>query len=118
MNSESDLLLKCIKCKHQKIDHHRTAARDKENKYIKCNVIIHPAFLGHHKCGHGNCPVCKNPILNKEYWRHIRSHPGHENAVPPRKTMFQKNSTLKSINCTTILQSKMEFLYQSSVIRI
>ena len=26
MNIESDLVLKCIKCKHQKIDHDRTAA--------------------------------------------------------------------------------------------
>ena len=49
-------------------------------------MTIHPAFLGHHKCGHGNCPVCKDPILNKEYWSHIRSHPGHENDAPPRKT--------------------------------
>ncbi|HYA84602.1 MAG TPA: hypothetical protein VEH06_14315 [Candidatus Bathyarchaeia archaeon] len=68
-----------------------------ENKCVKCNVTIHPAFLGHHKCGHGNCPVCKDPILNKEYWSHIRSHPGHENDAPPRKTfdnLEKRNTTI------------------------
>jgi hypothetical protein len=33
-------------------------------------------------------PVCKDPILNKEYWRHIRSHPGHENDAPPSGVCF------------------------------
>ena len=49
---------------------------------------IYPAFLGHHKCGYGNCPVCKDPISNEQYWIHIRSHAGHENDAPPppRKT--------------------------------
>jgi hypothetical protein len=58
-------------------------------------VTIHPAFLGHHKCGHGNCPVCKDPILSTEYWNHIRSHPGHENDAPPTKTpgKWEKRNT-------------------------
>ena len=70
-------------------------------------MTIHTAFLGHHKCGHGNCPVCKDPILNKEYWSHIRSHPEHENDAPPRKksgnwernthhTPYADNTTKKS----------------------
>jgi len=53
-------------------------------------VRIHPAFLGHHKCGYANCPVCKDPILYGQYWIHIRTHSGHENDGPPpptRKTL-------------------------------
>ena len=52
----------------------------------KCNQKIHPNFIGYHKCGYANCPVCKNAIRNSEYWDHIRSHPGHENDshIPPR----------------------------------
>ncbi|HYA82024.1 MAG TPA: hypothetical protein VEH06_01055 [Candidatus Bathyarchaeia archaeon] len=76
-----------------------------ENKCVKCNVTIHPAFLGHHKCGHGNCPVCKDPVLNKQYWSHIRLHPGHENDAPPRKTFDnrEKRNThhLRSTDNTT-----------------
>jgi hypothetical protein len=68
INSESDLLIKCIKCEHQKIDHHRTAARDK----MKCLI---------YKCR------CKSFVHDRKYHR----------------------STYKA---------KMEFLYQSSIIRI
>lgn len=58
------------------------------NKCDQCNVMIHPNFTAYHKCGYPNCPICKNPITNSQYWRHIRSHPGHENdsPSPPRKT--------------------------------
>jgi predicted RNA-binding protein with TRAM domain len=49
----------------------------------KCNLTIHPNFIGYHKCGYQNCPICKNAITNSEYWYHIRSHPGHENDSPP-----------------------------------
>jgi predicted RNA-binding protein with TRAM domain len=56
----------------------------------KCNQKIHPNFIGYHKCGYANCPVCKNAIRNSEYWDHIRSsHPGHENnSPPPPRTSF------------------------------
>jgi predicted RNA-binding protein with TRAM domain len=49
----------------------------------KCNLIIHPNFIGHHICGYQNCPICKNAITNSQYWYHIRSHPGHETDCPP-----------------------------------
>ncbi|HET7391367.1 MAG TPA: hypothetical protein VFJ51_11125 [Nitrososphaeraceae archaeon] len=58
------------------------------SKCEKCNLIIHPMFVGYHKCGYANCPVCKNAIVNSGYWYHIRSHPGHENdSPPPRKIL-------------------------------
>jgi hypothetical protein len=39
-----------------------------------------------------NCPVCKNPITNSEYWIHIRLHPVHENDAPAlRKTFDAQN---------------------------
>lgn len=44
-----------------------------------CKLTIHPNYIGYHKCGYGNCPVCKEAIANHSYWHHIRSHPGHEN---------------------------------------
>ncbi|MFL6369087.1 MAG: TRAM domain-containing protein [Nitrososphaeraceae archaeon] len=53
------------------------------NKCDKCNIKIHPNFIGYHKCGYANCAICKNAITNSEYWYHIRSHPGHENDSPP-----------------------------------
>ena len=49
----------------------------------KCNLTIHPNFIGYHKCGYANCPICKNAITNSQYWYHIRSHPGHQNDNPP-----------------------------------
>jgi hypothetical protein len=49
-----------------------------------CNLTIHPNFVGFHKCGYGNCPVCKTPVTKPEYWRHIKTHPGHENDNPPQ----------------------------------
>jgi hypothetical protein len=62
------------------------------NKCDKCNLTIHPNFIGYHKCGYANCPICKNAITNSEYWYHIRSHPGHEKDSPPppspRKTTY------------------------------
>ena len=48
-----------------------------------CNLTIHPNFIGYHKCGYANCPICKNAITNSQYWYHIRSHPGHESDSPP-----------------------------------
>src|SRR5919197_3965201 len=56
---------------------------DNNNKCDKCNLKIHPNFIGYHKCGYANCAICKNAITNSEYWSHIRSHPGHENDSPP-----------------------------------
>ena len=54
-----------------------------DDKCDKCNLKIHPNFIGYHKCGYANCAICKNAITNSEYWSHIRSHPGHENDSPP-----------------------------------
>ena len=54
-----------------------------KNKCDKCNLTIHPNFIGNHKCDHQNCPICKSPITPSQYWSHIRSHPGHENDSPP-----------------------------------
>ena len=60
-----------------------------DNKCDRCNLIIHPNFIGYHKCGYANCAVCKNAIRNSEYWEHIRSHAGHENdSPPPPRTSF------------------------------
>ena len=61
------------------------------NKCDKCNLTIHPNFIGYNKCGYANCAVCKSAIKNSEYWDHLRSsHPGHENDSPlpplPRTT--------------------------------
>src|ERR687888_2272186 len=56
---------------------------DNNNKCDKCNLKIHPNFIGYHKCGYANYAICKNAITNSEYWSHIRSHPGHENDSPP-----------------------------------
>ena len=58
-----------------------------KNKCDKCNLTIHPNFIGNHKCDHVNCPICKSPITPSQYWFHVRSHPGHENDSPsPPKT--------------------------------
>lgn len=63
------------------------------NRCDKCNLVIHPDFVGHHKCNYGNCPVCKTAITVSEYWMHIRSHPGHENdSPPPRKTFDSREN--------------------------
>ncbi len=67
------------------------------NKCDKCNQRIHPNFIGYHKCGYANCPVCKNAITNSEYWNHIRSHPGHENDSPlPPRTSFGNRQLYES----------------------
>ncbi len=50
MNIESDLLLRCIKCEHQKIDHDRTATSDK----MKCLI---------YKC------QCKAFVPDRKYYR-------------------------------------------------
>ncbi len=47
---ESDLFVRCLKCKHQKVDHDRTASRDK----MKCLI--------------GNCN-CKKFIEDRKYYR-------------------------------------------------
>jgi hypothetical protein len=62
------------------------------NKCDKCRLTIHPNFIGYHKCGYANCPICKNAITNSQYWFHIRSHPGHENDSPPRPRETTFNS--------------------------
>src|SRR5919197_5238392 len=62
---------------------------DNNSKCDKCNLKIHPNFIGYHKCGYANCSICKNAITNSEYWSHIKSHPGHENDSPsPPRTTF------------------------------
>jgi predicted RNA-binding protein with TRAM domain len=65
------------------------------NKCEKCNLTIHPNFIGYHKCGYANCAICKNAITNSEYWDHIRSHPGHESDSPPapRTTFGNRNES-------------------------
>jgi hypothetical protein len=61
------------------------------NKCDKCRLTIHPDFIGYHKCGYANCPICKNAIINSQYWFHIRSRPGHENDSP-----FHRERTFNS----------------------
>jgi hypothetical protein len=51
----------------------------KNNICNSCKLQIHPNFVGHHKCGYGNCPICKTAVTNSRYWYHIKSHTGHEN---------------------------------------
>ena len=29
------------------------------NKCDKCRLTIHPDFIGYHKCGYANYPICK-----------------------------------------------------------
>jgi predicted RNA-binding protein with TRAM domain len=69
-----------------------------DDKCYKCNQRIHPNFIGYHKCGYANCPICKNAITNSEYWSHIRAHPGHENdsPPPPRRTTFGNREAYSS----------------------
>ena len=63
--------------------------KKKDNICDRCNQRIHPNFIGYHKCGYANCPVCKKAITNSEYWDHIKSHPAHENDSPqPPRTSF------------------------------
>ena len=74
------------------------------NKCDKCNQTIHPNFIGYHKCGYANCPICKNAITNSEYWSHIRSHPGHENdnpPLPPPRTTFGNRERYSSRSSST-----------------
>ena len=68
-----------------------------DDKCYKCNQRIHPNFIGYHKCGYANCPICKNAITNSEYWSHIRAHPGHENdSPPPPRTTFGNKERYRS----------------------
>jgi predicted RNA-binding protein with TRAM domain len=68
-----------------------------DDKCYKCNQRIHPNFIGYHKCGYANCPICKNAITNSEYWFHIRAHPGHENdSPPPPRTTFGNKERYRS----------------------
>ena len=70
-----------------------------KNKCDKCNLTIHPNFIGNHKCDHQNCPVCKSPISPSQYWFHIRTHPGHENDSPPppkERTFENRGNTNRS----------------------
>ena len=69
----------------------RHILKNDNNKCDKCNLTIHPNFIGYHKCGYANCSVCKIPITNLEYWPHIRSHPGHENDSPPSRRVPTEN---------------------------
>ena len=57
--------------------------------------MIHPNFVGYHKCGYANCPVCKTAVTNSGYWYHLRSHPGHENDNPPPPKTNSNFSTRK-----------------------
>jgi len=50
MNIESDLLLGCLKCEHQKVDHDRTVTSDK----MKCLI---------YKC------QCKAFVPDRKYYR-------------------------------------------------
>ena len=45
--------------------------------------MVHPNFVGYHKCGYANCPVCKTAVTNSGYWHNLSSHLGHENDNPP-----------------------------------
>ena len=53
LDNESDLLVKCLRCKHQKVDHDRTASRDK----MKCLI--------------GSCS-CKTFKMDKKYYKSSR----------------------------------------------
>ena len=72
--------------------------KNDNNKCDKCNLAIHPNFIGYHKCGYANCAICKTAIRNSEYWEHIRSsHPGHENDIPtPPRTTFGNRQQYRS----------------------
>jgi predicted RNA-binding protein with TRAM domain len=68
-----------------------------DDKCYKCNQRIHQNFIGYHKCGYANCPICKNAVTNSEYWSHIRAHPGHENdSPPPPRTTFGNKERYRS----------------------
>ena len=62
------------------------------NQRKSYNLTIHPNFVGHHKCGYANCPVCKTAVTNSGYWHHIKSHPGHENDSPPQRMSSNPNT--------------------------
>lgn len=50
MNSETDLFVRCLRCKHQKIDHDRNTSKDK----MKCLI--------------GSCS-CKTFVPDRKYYR-------------------------------------------------
>jgi predicted RNA-binding protein with TRAM domain len=76
------------------------SVRDILNNYVKCdkcNLTIHPNFIGYHKCGYANCPTCRNAIINSQYWHHIRSHPGHGSDSPsPRREPTENRGEYRS----------------------
>jgi hypothetical protein len=41
-----------------------------------CNITIHANYIGYHKCGYYNCPICKDQVLPIEYEKHILGHTG------------------------------------------
>ena len=96
------------------------------NKCDKCNQRIHPNFIGYHKCGYANCPICKNAITNSAYWYHIRSHPGHESdspPPPPRTTFENRNgsssrSFSNSRGSADVIQLKAGNEYQVDITEI
>ena len=77
-----------------------------------CNLTIHPNFVGHHKCGYGNCPVCKTPVTKSEYWSHIKTHPGHENDNPPNQKLHAPQLGLIATDIVLINLGSSDF-YQT-----
>jgi predicted RNA-binding protein with TRAM domain len=84
----------------------QTYLSNNNSKCDKCNLTIHPHFIGYHKCGYPNCPICKNPITSSDYWHHIRAHPGHENdSPPPRRETDEKREYGRSYGSGTASRS-------------
>jgi predicted RNA-binding protein with TRAM domain len=84
----------------------------------KCNLTIHPNFIGYHKCGYANCPICKNAITSSQYWYHIRSHPGHENDSPlPRERSENRVEYRRSYSGGGSNSSSTRSLEYSSLVR-
>ena len=79
------------------------------NKCNECNLTIHPVFLGYHKCGYANCPICKNAITNSQYWPHIRSHPRHENDNSPLKKTFANRKYTNTRHASHSSNSKQPY---------
>jgi hypothetical protein len=46
----------------------------KRSRCQTCNVVIHPKFLGYHRCGYINCPGCKIALTYSDYMIHLISH--------------------------------------------
>jgi ferredoxin len=53
-------------------------------KCVFCGLCVDACpFYALYECGYANCPVCKTAITSSGYWRHLKSHLGHENDNPP-----------------------------------